>query len=380
MQKDTGASVRIYNLAKGLASTGHDVKVIIPKYQTSCKIVEGVAVHGVRGLCPKAALKVLKRFVNVGRPSALYFYDFLFVLRVSLLLREADIIQIEQQASGGLLIPFVKKVLKRPVVVDCHDVFQALRIKHTSIFRRMLETFLEKLAYRNADLLLTVSKIEKEFIISSGFQRCVIEVVPNGVDTKSFKKSSEQTGIRKKFGLGGFQIVVFVGNLEYLPNREAIQLLSSVITPRVLDKVKDVKFLVVGKLENEMELPGLTFTGFVDNVSDILSVSDVAVAPLFQGSGTRLKILEYLSCAVPVVTTSVGVEGLNVANGVNVLIEDDMDKFSMKIIELLQDEKFRRNIGKAGRELVVNEYDWLNIARKLGEAYCTLTKNKANVK
>lgn len=380
IQKDSGASVRIYNLAIGLAAIGHNVKVIIPKYRASCEILDGVSVYGFRGLWPKAALKVLKRFVNVGRSSALYFYDFIFALRVSHLVREADVVQIEHQSSGGLLIPFIKKILKKPVVVDCHDVFQALRIKHTSMFRRMLEAFLEKLAYKNADLLLTVSEIEKERLISSGFQRCTIEVIPNGVDTKFFEKSFEHTEIREKYGLSGFQIVVFVGNLEYFPNREAIQLLSSVIAPKVSDKIKDVKFLVVGKLRNKIDLPRLTFTGFVDKVSDILSVSDVAVAPLFQGSGTRLKILEYLSCSVPVVTTSVGVEGLNVANGVNVLIEDDMDKFSTRIIELLQDEKLRRTIGDAGRELVVDEYDWLNIARRLDAAYRALTGNQANTK
>lgn len=365
MQKDTGASVRIYNLAKGLAATGNNVKVVIPKYKATCEFVEGVTVHGLNGLCPKAMLEVLKKFLDVGRPTALYFYDLLFAFRVSRLVREADIVQIEHQPSGGLLVPFIKKVLKRPVVVDCHDVFQALRVEHTSTFRRMLETFLEKLAYKNADLLLTVSENEKECLISAGFQKCNIEVVPNGVDTTAFEKSPEQTETRKKYGLEDFRIIVFVGNLGYLPNREAIQVLSSVIAPRVLDEIKDVKFLVVGKLQGKIEAPRLIFTGFVDNVSDILSISDVAVAPLFQGSGTRLKILEYFSCGLPVVSTSIGAEGLNVKDGVNIFIEDNLESFALRIIELLKNKNLSITVGNAARVLATTTYDWKIITKEL---------------
>jgi glycosyltransferase involved in cell wall biosynthesis len=156
--------------------------------------------------------------------------------------------------------------------------------------------------------------------------------------------------------------------LDYPPNREAVNLLSSKIATRVLDQVKNVKFLVVGKTRDKLQLPGLTFTGFVDNVSDILCISDVAVAPLFQGSGTRLKILEYFSCGLPVVSTSVGAEGIDCKDGVNIFIEDDLERFASRIIELLGNKKLSSNIGKAGRELATTTYDWRNIAKEL-ESY-----------
>lgn len=365
MQKDTGASVRIYNLAKCLAESGNDVKVVLPRDKAALEVIEGVTVLGRRGLMPKAMLEVLKKFIDVGRPTALYFFDFLFASRIGPFVREADFVQIEQQSSGGLLIPLITKVWKRPLVVDCHDVFQALRVRYASILRRMLETFLEKLAYKNADLLLTVSDSERELLISTGFHKCRIEVVPNGVDTESFVKSSEQTETRERYGLNGFRTVVFVGNLEYLPNREAIQVISSVIAPRVLGEVKNAKFLVVGKNRDNMELPNLTFTGFVDDVSDILSVSDVAVAPLFRGSGTRLKILEYFSCGLPVVSTSVGAEGLEIKNGVNILVEDDLERFALRIIELLRNKDLSTALGRAARELATSTYDWTHITQKL---------------
>ena len=131
-----------------------------------------------------------------------------------------------------------------------------------------------------------------------------------------------------------------------------------------------------------MKYTNLTFTGVVYNVAEYLAASDVAIAPLFHGSGTRLKILEYFSCGLPVVSTSAGVEGLEVKNGVNVLIEDDLNEFAVKVIELLKKGALSTRLGKAARELVVNKYDWKKIARQLNTVYQNLlfgTNNKNEV-
>ena len=159
--------------------------------------------------------------------------------------------------------------------------------------------------------------------------------------------------------------MIFVGNLAYLPNREATQVLSSVIAPIVLDEIKNAKFLVVGKGRDKLESPGLMFTGFVENVLDVLNISDVAVAPLFHGTGTRLKILEYLSCGLPVVSTSIGAEGLETENGVNIFIEDNLESFALRIVELLNNRELSTALGKAARVLAESTYDWTQITRKL---------------
>jgi glycosyltransferase involved in cell wall biosynthesis len=257
-------------------------------------------------------------------------------------------------------------------------VYQALRVRHTSLLRRMFETFLEKLAYNNADLLLTVSDEERSFLVSTGFKKCDIEVIPNGVDTDFFSKSKEQKKTSEEYGLQGCRIVVFVGNLDYLPNRQAVRVLSSAIAPKVLDVVRDVKFLVVGKSLEKMELPGLVFTGFVNNVSDVLSISDVAVAPLFQGSGSRLKILEYFSCSLPVVSTSVGAQGLPIEDGVNIFIEDNLENFALRIIELLKNRNLSVTVGKAARILATSTYDWKQIVRRLEIALNRLSSNNSS--
>jgi glycosyltransferase involved in cell wall biosynthesis len=365
MQKDTGASVRIYNLAKGLVECGNDVTIVVPKLHPTFEIVDGVKVRGFSGLFPKLVLDVLKRFVDIGRPTALYFYDLLFALRIIPLLKESDVIQIEGQTTGGLIIPLIKLFLKKPLILDCHDVFQALRLKQTRIVRRMLETSLEKLAYKYANLILVVSENERNFLASMGTQNCGMIVVPNGVDTQIFIKSPNRSELKIKYNTKNSRVVVFVGNLAYPPNHEAVTLLSTFIAPIVFRQIKNVKFVIVGKKQSDLKSPQLSFTGFVDNVPDVLSISDVAVAPLLHGSGTRLKILEYFSCGLPVVSTSVGAEGLDVEDGVNILIEDNLERFAMRIVELLTDPLLSNDIGNAGRKLAATTYDWKIITKEL---------------
>ncbi|MCK4478506.1 glycosyltransferase family 4 protein [Candidatus Bathyarchaeota archaeon] len=372
MLKDMGPSVRIYNLAKGLVSLGHKVHIIIPNDRVTHEHIDGLIVHGIKGFFPKVILKIFGKLLGVSRPTSLLFYDFLFISRAIRIIRESNVVQIEQQSAGGLLIPIVARILKKPLVIDCHDTFQALRIKHTTMLRKILETFLEKIAYEHANVILTVSEKEKEYLASYGIGRRNIEVIPNGVDTKAFNPSSDITNVQNKYDLRNFHTVTFVGNMEYLPNQEAVQVIASEIAPKVQKEINNTKFLIVGRNHVKVESSNLTFTGVVENVAELLNASDIAIAPLFHGSGTRLKILEYFSCGLPVVSTTVGVEGLDVKSQVNVLIEDDMNEFTVKVIELLKDRILSMRLGEAARKLVLNKYDWEKIVRQLNIVYHNL--------
>jgi glycosyltransferase involved in cell wall biosynthesis len=365
MRRDNGASVRIYNLAKGLSSLRNEVEIVLPTKDSYLRQVDGLTIHGIRGFLPNAVLNVLRKLIGVTRSTSLYFYDFFFIVKCSHFLKQADVVQIEQQTAGALFIPFIKVVLKKPVLIDCHDIFQALRVKHTGFLRKCLETFLEKFAYKTANFVLTVSEKEKNFLISYGVNKNKIGVVQNGVDTNLFSNHRKTTDTRDKFSFGNSKLVIFVGNMEYLPNREAVELLSSTIVPQVISEVQNVKFVVVGKTTGMVRPNNLIFTGKVDSVPEILGIADVAVAPLCYGSGTRLKIIEYLSSGLPVVSTSIGAEGLDVTNGINILIENDLNRFSLAIIRLLTDKDLSARIGQAARDVAINVYDWQISSEKL---------------
>lgn len=279
-------------------------------------------------------------------------------MRIRNIVQSADIVQIEQQTAGGLLAPIAAKIWKKPVVVDCHDVFQSLRVEHTSKVRRFLETFFEMLVYKYASLILAVSEKEKEILASIGIPEEKIKVVPNGVDIESFGSVSlSLKDVKRRYGLENYRIVVFVGNMEYSPNREAVKIIATKIAPLVCKEVDNVKFLIVGRCTEKVNSPNLIFTGAVEDVAEPLAISDVAIAPLFRGSGTRLKILEYLACGLPVVSTTKGVEGLNLVNENSIIVEDDLTAFAKSIVKLLKDHEFAEKLRK-NTKVSVMDYDW----------------------
>ena len=370
MLRDTGGSVRIYNLLKGLVAQGHTVELIIPKTSEDCKIIDGVVVRSFNGLLPQKIIQKLSKILGIEKPTSLFFYDPIFIQKAAHIMRKSDISQFEQQ-STGILLAITAKTLKKHVVSDCHDVFQALRAKNTTALRKFLETFLEKLFYKVTSKILVVSDSEKQLLLSLGIGKDNITVIPNGVDTKTYTPSINNTTIRQRYGLLNSRIVVFVGNLQYAPNQEAVHLISSQIAPKTEKAVSNVKFVIVGR-QDRTKYANMHYLGVVDDVAAILTASDIAIAPLFHGSGTRLKILEYFSAGLPVISTTIGAEGLPVENGVNILIEDDIDKFTQKLIDCLNNKDAAMKMGKAARDIVVKKYDWNIIITHLNEVYTHL--------
>ena len=374
--RDTGSSTRIFNLAKFLVALGNEVHVLMPGNTEFSKNIQGVFLHFTRGLCPKSILNILGRFLGVAKITALYFYDPVFIMKCSRMIRQSDVVQAEQQVAGGILFPLTTKWMKKPLVIDCHDVFQALRVRHTHTVRRILETFLERLAYRYADTILVVSNQEKNLLIPIAMERKA-EVIPNGVDSRCFEQKSAGQIDKHQSAEEARRSVIFVGNLEYLPNQEAVKIISSQIAPKVRETIEDARFSIVGRASKELKMQNLDFLGVVGSVPNVLRDFDVAIAPLLSGSGTRLKILEYLSSGLPVVTTSKGAEGLEIVHGTHAFIEDDMEEFAARVVMLLRDKELAEKIGKAGRELVQRKYDWKIISNTLDAILRKQVENRA---
>jgi glycosyltransferase involved in cell wall biosynthesis len=369
MAGSTGYSVRICNLARGLARQGNEVQVVLPSYKPCSEEVEGLKIIRIRGILPRKFLELLGRIMRIEKPTSLYFFDPVFIFKVYKMVQQCDIVQLEQQTTGVLFAIMVSLICKKPLVVDCHDVLQSLRVKISGRVRRFLETFCERIAYRFSNLILAVSDEEKKILINCGINENKIRVVPNGVDVNYFNVNIDASSVKRQYGLQNHCVVVFVGNMEYAPNKEAAQLIVSRIAPLVKRRIKDIKFLIVGRTQTKFNSSDIVFTGVVDKVAEVLRASDVAIAPLLHGSGTRLKILEYFSCGLPVVSTTTGVKGLPVRNGLHLLIEDDPTRFASKIVDLLNNKELSVKLGDQARTLVVKKYNWTKITRELHSLY-----------
>ena len=111
------------------------------------------------------------------------------------------------------------------------------------------------------------------------------------------------------------------------------------------------------------------FPGYVDDIKSVIASADICIAPIRSGSGTRIKILEYMAMGKPVITTSKGAEGIEYTDGLNIIIEDRIENYPEIIRHLLDDEKKRLALGREGRKLITEKYDWEMYRKRLEKIY-----------
>jgi glycosyltransferase involved in cell wall biosynthesis len=190
-------------------------------------------------------------------------------------------------------------------------------------------------------------------------------VVPNGVDTAQHPATPPTQRSEGR--------LVFVGKMDYRPNRDAARWFAETIFPRIRAERSDVQFLVVGRdptpaVRRLGRLSGVRVIGAVDDVHRYFREAAVAVAPLRMGGGTRIKILEAMANGTPNVATTIAVEGLEVEKGRDLLIADTASELAHAVLELLADREKAHAIGQAGRRLVTDRYDWKRLVPPLEAA------------
>ena len=168
----------------------------------------------------------------------------------------------------------------------------------------------------------------------------------------------------------------FVGALDYEPNTEAVGWFVREVFPIVRDHHPGVRFRVVGRSPGPVEwirdVPGVDLIGPVDDVRAELDRTDVSVVPIRVGAGTRLKVVEALAHHLPMVTTTVGCEGIDVIDGRSALIADDARSFADACLRLIDAPELRQSLADAGAQVFVDGYTWPGIRRRVAELATTV--------
>lgn len=191
-----------------------------------------------------------------------------------------------------------------------------------------------------------------------------IHMVPNGVDVQRFAPR----GISRDDNT-----LLFFGTLSYGPNVDALVWFCEEIWPAVREQRPRVRLEVVGldpsaRVTALDKVPGVDIVGFVPDIRSKLWSATACVVPLRTGGGTRLKILEALAAGCPVVSTSIGAEGLSVVDGAHLLVADAPPAFAQRVIDLLDSPELRQRLATNGCAIVRQEYDWSSIARLMEKA------------
>jgi polysaccharide biosynthesis protein PslH len=217
---------------------------------------------------------------------------------------------------------------------------------------------------KNVDMSLVMSESDAN-ILNKDKTVSNITVIPNGVDIEEFPFTKANTQ----------NITIsYFGNMEYFPNQDAVIYFFEQILPTIVQKIPEAKFLVVGRnpsltVQSLAKDTNTIVTGTVDSVIPHYINSSICIVPLRAGGGTRLKILEAMAIGRPVVSTTIGCEGLDVMGGENILIADTPAQFAEKVIQLIGDKQLYQRLANNGRQLVEDRYSWDKIAEKLSAVY-----------
>jgi glycosyltransferase involved in cell wall biosynthesis len=264
------------------------------------------------------------------------------------------------QIEGPYLFNYLMKNGIENYVLDEQNVYwELLKFPsynlRTQLYKKInfkRDKLMEIKAIKNAFHVLACSERDKQTIIEEiPESEGKITVIPNCVDLSSFECDNI---------LAKENSILFVGLLSYPPNQDALNIICNILAP----KLEQFDFNIIGKNPSKVNKPtNVNFLGYVDDVGSHILENEICIAPLRYGSGTRLKILEYMAMGKPVISTSKGAEGIDYTNNKNIIIEDNFNNFAIRIKELAEDEKQREYLGKNARKLIEKKYDW-NIYEK----------------
>lgn len=397
-----GGALRCFYLLREMA-IAHEVVLITvqplsdfqaqgyPPFPTNVKVISITDAEGYKSifnvLPSKAANAINSRMLrrNLFRKGNLFLLKIYPSLKGLLRNGGFDFIYYENLESYGLLHTVAKRFSPGiRQIYDAHNVDSELWEQQAVSFEHQkykeyaaaaLATERDLNRWLSLCICCSVSDQLKLDALNNG--RLPLRVVPNGVDctARPFDNNTGKHQLRN---------ILFCGALDYAPNAEAVLWFFDQIFPLILQQIPSIKFTVIGKMndagpyEAVQSHPSVDFVGPVDDVVPYYLSSSILVVPLLSGSGTRLKILEAMSMGNPVVSTKIGAEGIEAADGEHLLLADDPVAFAKHIIALLKDELLFNQIRTRAYELVRNKYDWTVAGTTLRQAIDTITELKVH--
>ena len=286
-----------------------------------------------------------------------------------------DVVQVESVRMMGFRFP-----QNVPVVLDEHNIEFELMARlskgERSLTRRAFNAVehmklrrVEIGAWKAADACLVTSERE-EPIVRSEAPGTRVFTVPNGVDTDFFSPTQDAPEPDS---------LVFTGLLSYRPNVDAVHHLVEEIFPLIVQQRPGCTLTIVGDGESavrHLERPGVRFTGVVPDVRPYLRRAAVVVVPVRIGGGTRLKVVEAFAVGKPVVSTSLGAEGIRARDGEHLLIGDTAEAFAAQVVRLLGDRDQAARLGAAAATLARAHYSWVDAATKIDEIYQSVVADR----
>lgn len=343
-----GASNRFHYLSRYLSLNGVDVVIF----------------HGYRKWSNISLIKK-EPFKTYIFPVDSYYN---LELISSLLLKEQiDIIQFDNLEPILLQGMELSQLSGAKLVSEMHYVVKNLAKRLGANAHRLSEIEnMEKLVSKSIDHIICLSKQDKLYFEKNlGLKQEKISVIPSGVDCREIKYWGPNFEAKN---------IIFLGNLFFEPNEDAVRVIKNQVYPRL--RQDGFRFTIAGdcpdNLRSELSEADFVFTGIVPDLNSLFKEATLALAPIDEGTGMRIKFLNYFAAGTPIITTNVATNGFN--DKKNFYIEDDYSIYPSIIVSLWENKNKLRELSRSGRVLVSKKYDWNIIARETKSVYNKLAK------
>lgn len=379
-----GYPIVVCNTIRGLVNLGHEVSLValnakknhqenneddkdlISKINyRAYNINTGVSVFDV------AVNLFSKTSFNIDR---YYNSEFERLLVTELKNTHYDIIQFEGLLVS-LYLSIIRKHSKAKLIYRLHNIenqiWQRLSQQKSDPFKKSylkmhakrIKNY-ELLQLNKFDAIAVFTDQDKTTLLEYG-TKIPIEILPVGINLAHYKPDFEKTE---------FPSLFFLGSLDWLPNREGIEWFLDNFKQELTDGDLRVRFYVAGndipeRFDDYDVMGKIYIQGEVDDALEFVNSKAIMIVPLLSGGGMRVKIVEGMAMQKCIISTSLGAEGIDFENGVNILIANDQYEFYDAIKHCIADEEFCKQIGLNARKLIEEQHDVDKISKNLVSFY-----------
>lgn len=382
---DHGAAVKIIETARGLSKLGRPVALVTDDRRHWWSFDKGeITQHRIpfwlRLLTWPSAWTKLKHYsLDIPQSNAFLYLpltDGSFFWRTLYAGRKvgAAIIQAEFPAYVRPSVPAGHVLDARVVLVEHNVEYLRIRTQVPELTGAQFERYksIEIDMANKADAVICVSDNDRQQLAVDGVDTGRLYTIPHGVDLEQFEQPAYHE-VRARFGIpAGAPILVYHGTFSYPPNLQALQVFANELLPRLEKLGLICHVLAVGREPPASSPhPRIHLTGSVHSVAPWLKAADMAVVPLLDGGGTRMKIIDCFAAGIPVISTSKGIEGIPARHDVHALIIDDWDQMASSIQDLLGNPALSERLVRASSEMAAG-LDWKSIAAEYIKVFDSL--------
>ena len=275
------------------------------------------------------------------------------------------------------LLPYSHGII-RPIVFDLHDsialhYLQSLKSVSSPIWKRIYQFEYPRLQHAEVYAskhfpTIVVSPVDSKFIEYSGGNKPY--VIPMGINPLAFQTP---------FYTQRENIITFIGKLDYLPNKEGITWFIKNVHPKLPEKLKDYKLVVIGGhapeelLRLAEQFDNVQLTGFVENPYEIMAKAKFNIAPIFIGAGIQNKLLEGFAVGTPTITTIMGKRPIHRKLKKHLLVANSPEEWVETIVNIWNNKDFILSTGKITKHLSQEIYSWSNIYKQIQKLALKIT-------